>query len=386
MASLRKHPKSPFWFACFSLPNGVRTTRSTKPTDRKEAQRIANKYEDASTHAPGGRFTESQARAVTADIYAISNSAQLPSSTIGDYLASWLKLKEIEAGENTQIRYGVSINQFIKHLGEKAKWNLPQIDQREIVSFRDSMSARVTPKVNAGLKILRSALKKAVLDGLVDRNEADRVTLVKSQKGAVREPFTRRQLQQILDPADNEWRGMIIVGLYTGMRLGDIATRCRGNVDLSKRKITLVSRKTGADETKPICAPLLKFLEGSLPEIPDSQKQPLFPAASECYEKNFFNGQLSKQFHAVLVKAGLFKKRSTKGTGKGNSVWHTTGALSFHCRRHTFVSWLKDAGASDAVARGLAGHDSEAVNRRYTHLDGATLLNAVEKLPNVLGN
>ena len=51
MASLRRFPRSPYWFACFTLPDGRRTQQSTKSTDRKEAQRIANKFEDAADEA-----------------------------------------------------------------------------------------------------------------------------------------------------------------------------------------------------------------------------------------------------------------------------------------------------------------------------------------------
>jgi hypothetical protein len=64
MASLRGLPNSPYWIACFTLPDGTRTQRSTKSADRREAQRIANKFEDASKEASSGRFIESQARKV----------------------------------------------------------------------------------------------------------------------------------------------------------------------------------------------------------------------------------------------------------------------------------------------------------------------------------
>lgn len=68
MAALRRLLKSPYWIACFTLPDGTRTQRSTKSTDRREAQRIANKFEDASDEASEGRLTEVQARKVIADI------------------------------------------------------------------------------------------------------------------------------------------------------------------------------------------------------------------------------------------------------------------------------------------------------------------------------
>jgi len=62
MASLRRLSNSPYWIACFSLPDGRRTNRSTGTTDRHEAKRIANKFEDASNEAKQGRLVELRAR------------------------------------------------------------------------------------------------------------------------------------------------------------------------------------------------------------------------------------------------------------------------------------------------------------------------------------
>src|SRR5437868_1280034 len=105
MASIWKHPNSPFWSACFRLPDGTRTKRSTGTTDRRKAQRIANDYEDAARSAAEGRFIESRARKAIADIYAMGNPEALGSSTVTDYLDHWLARKELEAGANTHEKY-----------------------------------------------------------------------------------------------------------------------------------------------------------------------------------------------------------------------------------------------------------------------------------------
>jgi len=65
MASLRKKDRSPFWFACYTLPDGRRTQRSTGTPDKRKALGLALKYEDASREAVAGRFIESRARRVS---------------------------------------------------------------------------------------------------------------------------------------------------------------------------------------------------------------------------------------------------------------------------------------------------------------------------------
>ena len=85
-----------------------------------------------------------------------------------------------------------------------------------------------------------------------------------------------------------------------------------------------------------------------------------------------------------MVEAGLAEARSHNATGKGRSSKRETSELSFHCLRHTATSMLKNAGVSDAVARDIIGHDSEAISRQYTHIDLAAKRKAIEALPDIL--
>src|SRR5437870_5361900 len=158
MASIRKKERSPFWFACFTLPDGTRTQRSTGTTDRRKAERVANEYEDAARSASEGRFIESRARRTIANIFALANSEILPSSTTKDFLDAWLNRKELEAGPKTYDRYAIVVSQFKEFLGGKAKRDVSNITAADITRFRDDLAKRVTPgTVNVNLKILRSA-------------------------------------------------------------------------------------------------------------------------------------------------------------------------------------------------------------------------------------
>jgi integrase len=383
MSSLRRLPNSPFWIACFSLPDGRRTNRSTGTTNRQEAQRIANKFEDAAKEARQGRLVEARARQTIADIYAIANRDSLPSSTLRDFLQSWLKRKELEAGEKTHVRYGVVVTQFLEFLGPKAAKDVSHLTNREITAFRDSLAKRLNVgTVNISLKVIRAALNQAKRDGLVDQNQAERVSFLKQVKSLKRRPFSVPELQRALGVANDEWRGMILFGLYTGLRLGDIANLTWSNVDLHKAELTLVTSKTDRIQNLPLARPLLNHLE-AMPSS-DNPQQPLFPKAYDCYGKNYFNGTLSKQFYQILVDAGLAQRRLNRETGEGGSVKHTQNELSFHCLRHTATSLLKNAGVSDVIVRDIIGHDSEAVSRQYTHIDMEAKRKAVSHFPDVL--
>lgn len=284
MASLRRSPNSKFWIACFTRSDGVRTQRSTKiplagiPAPKFEdlqawlgklfgsnvsinadrgnaldardakrlAQRIADSFEDASREARARGLAEVQARKVIGDVYRLVNDQPLPSSTIRDFFASWLKRKEVESNARTHERYQTGIAHLMEFLGGRAERDLLNLTAKELVALRDHLSIKLSPNsANFTIKVIRAALNQARRDGLVDTNEASRVSLLQRTKTFERRPFTIEEVKVLLSRANTEWKGMILMGLYTGLRLGDIATLQRKNVQLDAAELTLKTEKTG---------------------------------------------------------------------------------------------------------------------------------------------
>ena len=181
----------------------------------------------------------------------------------------------MEAGEKTSRRYEIVADQFTKFLGEKANRDLIHLSSRDILGFRDELANRVTAStVNINIKVLRVALNQAKRDGLVNTNEADRVSLLKHNRFQ-RRAFTLKELKAILACANAEWKGMVLTGIYTGLRLGDIALLTWDKVDLERGHIQIETAKTGRIVALPVAKPLLRHLK-TLPRRPH---QPLFPDA-----------------------------------------------------------------------------------------------------------
>ena len=171
-------------------------------------------------------------------------------------------------------------------------------------------------------------------------------------------------------------------GLYTGLRISDIALLTWENLDLVNAVLTLESRKTERRMDIPI-APRLKQYFDELP-AGDDPTAPLFPSVYARRVGNKTSGPTSAQFRKIMVKAGLVEDKNHQSTGKGRGAKREVSKLSFHCLRHTATSMLKNAGVSDAVARDIIGHDSEAISRQYTHIDMTAKRKAIESLPDIL--
>ena len=224
MAWLRRHPHSPYWQAIINLPDGRKTTRSTGTTKKRDALQIAMKFEEATNMGQQGTLVERRARKTIADIYLIANRATLETSSIKQYLQNWLKRKQIENCEATAERYSATLKRFIDYLGSKAEQDISHLNSREISAARDHFARKLTPSsANLMVKTLRTALNQALKDGFVDTNEASQVTLIKRLKKAKRRPFTKPEIRKLLKVADFEWRGIILCGLYTGLRISDVA-------------------------------------------------------------------------------------------------------------------------------------------------------------------
>src|SRR5262245_36670021 len=101
MASLRKKVGSPYWFACFTRPDGIRTQRSTKTGDRRLATRLALEWESAVRR----KITEVQARRVLSDICEEIHGTRLECPDLPTFAARWLSCKQAEAAPQTLLAY-----------------------------------------------------------------------------------------------------------------------------------------------------------------------------------------------------------------------------------------------------------------------------------------
>jgi integrase len=377
MASIRKHPKSPFWFACITLPDGRQTQRSTKLTDRKKAQQFAEKLEEAGR----GKLVEKQARKIIAEIYQMVNRDTLPGSNARDFFTKWAENKKRETAESTARRYRDVVRHFIAALGRKADADINDVSRADVIGFRDGLNNRLTASsANHAVKIIRMALKDALVAELVDRNVAVGVKRVK-HRGEInaRRPFTIQELKKILHRVKgDEWEGLVLFGIYSGQRLRDLSNLTWQNLDLDSGEFAFASGKTGRRMRIPLAAPLERYI-AKLP-AGDDPKQPLFPQAFNTKR----TGTLSNQFYDILVDAGLVDARNHRAKGNGRSSRRTFNEIGFHALRHTATSLMKNAGISPAIVQDIIGHDSPAISAHYTHIDDAAKRKALNAMPDLV--
>lgn len=342
---------------------------------------MANNFEKASE----GRMTQQQARRVISDLHRMVTGDNLPFPTVNSHLNDWLRAKKGTVADSTHVAYRTVVEPFLKFLGNRAEIEIAYVGTRDITSFRDHL-AKVgsAGTANNKLKILRVAFKQAWRDGVIEDDPAAKVPILKisPDEESKRRAFTLKELERLLEAAEGEWEGLILFGLYTGQRLGDIARLTWDKIDLERSSISFKTRKTGRRQILPLAPPLRKWLD-SWKDTGASGS--IFPKAKATVERAGKVSTLSRQFYELMAEVGLVPQRTHEGN-KGrqtDSKPYTQSELTFHSLRHTATSLMKNAGVSPAIVQEFVGHESRAISDNYTHIEFAALLEATKALPDV---
>jgi len=282
--------------------------------------------------------TLKQVMRVVGDMHRLTGGAdELATIAVRQHVESWLKAKENEVAGSSMKFFRGSAQRFLDYLAEKADRCLFEITKADIVAYRDHLAYEVSPTTTDHLvSRVKAIFKSAVADDLNSDDPAEHVGPVKKEKrqGGKR-AFTLDQIQALTRVCDDEWRSMVVFGLYTGQRLSDIATLTWNNIDLATDVIRLETGKTHRVMTIPIAAPLREHIEG-LPASDD----PASPIHLRCSKRT--QPALSSEFARLLTSAGLRKADPSRAKALG--LRRRQGELSFHSLRHTAVSMLHDAG------------------------------------------
>jgi integrase len=181
----------------------------------------------------------------------------------------------------------------------------------------------------------------------------------------------------LIGAAESEdWKGAILCGYYTGLRLRDVADLQWNAINSEEQKITVTTRKTRKDVTVPIHPQFASWLQEQTRGI---GKAPVFPALAG--KSGAGKSGLSMQFKRIMERAGIRGRLLREANGEGRSQ----SSLSFHSLRHGFVSAMANAGVSQEIRQKLTGHASPQMNAQYTHHELEALRTAVSVIPSIGG-
>jgi integrase len=171
------------------------------------------------------------------------------------------------------------------------------------------------------------------------------------------------EASRLLDAADDLWRSMMLIGLRTGLRIGELRGLQWGDVDFARgvvivrrtdpgrRDMPATTPKGGADRIVALSPEALAVLH-HLQALAGNMEPtiPVWPSTGR---------QGSGRTRTLRAGWGAMRRAADRAGLKGVS-WHTL--------RHTCASWLVMRGVSLRIVQAILGHASIRQTERYAHL------------------
>ena len=151
----------------------------------------------------------------------------------------------------------------------------------------------------------------------------------------------------------------VLIALETSMRMSEVLSIRKENINLAQRTIYIPMAKAGARE-QPITNNVVRFLEQYLVESVAQSSEWLFPSA------------LSASGHTVAIQKPFRQAAVDAGLDPAQVVRHTL--------RHTAVSHLVQLGVDLPTVKRISGHKTLQMVERYAHQNGEHIKAAMDKL------
>ena len=262
--------------------------------------------------------------------------------------------------ENTYLLKLRMVTTLTRYLGE---YPLDKITPFIIEKYRIERKEKDKVKdssINIDIAILSHIYTVAIKAGIVDKNPCKDVKRLKVTQTKDR-VLSQSEIALLLDRLQGRDRLMVLVGLFTGLRLGGVLGLSWRDIDFT-RKIISSSHKTG----KLVSIPLSDYLEGEL----------LRYKGNNSGDRVFETREITKD---VVDKYSDHFSKLFKGLGIQD--------FTFHNLRHTFSSLLQgELGIGAVVVQGMTGHSSLGMLQKYSHTGMNNKRTAIQALDSYVSN
>jgi integrase len=333
-----KRKDSPVWWVSIATPNGKRLRRTTGTENRKEAEALEAKWK--------------------LEAYRAAHWDEQPAHSFDELMLAYLKARaDKRSAKDDRQRCKVLRRMF----GGRDMHTLTVKDRRAYIDMR--RQERVTDStINRELALIRAAINYAAREWGWE--------LPNPFRGMLREPegklrwITREEAARLLWEAGRSrcphLADFIRLALHTGMRSGEMLYLEWDRVDLQRRVIYLEAAHTKAKKRR------------AIPLNQDAREALLSRArfrATHCPGSPW-----------VFAEASGLRVRSMRAGVE--TACRRAGIETFriHDLRHTFASWLVQAGVPLYSVKDLLGHAAIKMTERYAHLSHENTRCAVEVL------
>jgi len=243
----------------------------------------------------------------------------------------------------------------------------------------DLWQSKMSPATyNAHTKFLRTITKTLSRKAGVELNPWETIVLKENESVSKRE-LTPEELAAVCSTASGEIRYWLAIGLYTGLRLGDVLALRWENIDFQKGLIEVQPMKTER-KRRTIRFPLHPVLKAMLLELRNGTPKVqgyLFPDAVKAYQRD--RASITRRVQMHFEGCGIRTQRKLENGHRRRKVVE----VGFHSLRHSFVSLCAANQVPEVAIMEMVGHGSPAMTRLYSHAGDELKARAIAALPDV---
>lgn len=247
---------------------------------------------------------------------------------------------------------------WISQWGDRRINEITADDIRKMIARLKTEGAWSDKTINHVMGHLRVALNQAVTSGKLDKNPMDTVKMLPVPRGRLRflTEGEEQRLREVMAPSDFR---LVRFAILTGLRREEQFSLTWSDIDLVNHVLTIPRSKHGGTRHVPLSDEAIEILKAIRTEtrVMSAWCFPSQNPTTHIDPQNFYR----RVYLPALEKAGI-----------KDVVWHTL--------RHTCASRLVMAGVDIRTVQEILGHKTLAMTTRYSHLSGAHLTQAVNRI------
>lgn len=289
--------------------------------------------------------------------------------TFGEYAGRWLQSKRKQVRPKTIERYSDLMRlHIVPVIGGIRLLKLKPLHLEKV--YEEASARGLSPQSVLHLhRVLFTALKQAVAWQLIPRNIAEAVTPPRPEHREVA-AMTPLQVAQVLETvAGTDLEIPTLLGLGTGMRLGEVLGLRWTDVNLEKRTARVSQTVQETNEGLTFGPPKTHRSRRSV-SLPTFVVQALRKHKKEQSERRLLVGSGWQAFDLVIERGDGHPIRTSSLSGRFANRMKKSGVkLTFHGLRHGHASLMLAAGVHLKVVSERLGHSTIGITADlYTHV------------------
>lgn len=274
--------------------------------------------------------------------YGVSNK-----TTFNEVYTEWSKRKYDKIAISTAKNYTMLYRKCEK------LYNLP-FKELKTAHLQSIVDENKTASYVASFKVFFSQLYAyALKHDICDKNYSEFIDIPKVEKKSEKIPFTKKEIAHIWAMQGHIVADMLLVLLYTGMRIMELVELKTENVNIAERYFFVHKSKTPSG---------IRFVPIHKDILPIVQRH--FNTNKPC----LFVNNLGRGFGADTFRKDRFNPFAVE-----HNINHT-----LHEARHTFISQAHRLNINRLSVKRIVGHSDSDITEHYTATNKADLLNAID--------